>query len=333
MNKLSAESPCWQDFCRELNAHWSTRRWCDVGVVVGCSGGSDSVSLLRGLAQISESLGSKGFLVAAHFNHQLRGQESDADEEFVRSLARELGVRFEVEKGIPTHSDESSLRDARYSFFQRIAEQQGARYVALAHTLDDNVETFLHHLLRGTGPAGLSGIPAHRSLGDDIVLVRPMLHIDRQSARDALSSAGQCWREDSSNQSDAYSRNWIRHDLIPKLLTRYPQSRQSITRLIESQSDWKQVITDLADQWLQRSLKSEAVVTLQRDATIQPPVVIAALQKVWQTKGWPQRDMTAEHWRRLAEAIRGSGDCRLSLPGSISLTASGDYVQMYRESS
>ena len=178
MTDSSRNGATWEHLLTRIAAAWPPRRWRDVGVVVGCSGGADSVGLLIALNQLrqSEAEGQpppRGFLIAAHFNHGLRGDESDGDELFVRDLAAQFKIRSATEHTTETNRDEASMRQERLRFLQQTADAAGARYIVLGHTADDNVETVLHQLMRGTGPAGLAGIGSPRSVGQDLVLVRP----------------------------------------------------------------------------------------------------------------------------------------------------------------
>lgn len=185
-------------------------------VCVAVSGGADSVALLLLLMELREKQGIA--LSVAHFNHQLRGKASDADEFFVRKLAARLDLPFHSD-----HADvaaqakreranlEDTARRARYSFFARLIEEGHAMRIAVAHTADDQAETVLAHILRGTGLAGLGGIfpvaPGN--------IVRPLLKIRRQNLRAYLRSRKQRWREDESNRDTSRLRARIRKNLLP----------------------------------------------------------------------------------------------------------------------
>ena len=143
---------------------WPPERWCDLTVLLAVSGGGDSVAMFRALHALRTS--GPGRLVAAHVNHRLRGEESQADEQFVRRLCERFQVPCEVvQAGIdpqaPEAADglETAARTVRYQALQQIAARCGARYVVTAHTADDQAETILHRILRGTGIHGLAGIP------------------------------------------------------------------------------------------------------------------------------------------------------------------------------
>ena len=200
-----------------------------VGVAV--SGGADSVALLRLLLTLRAELGIT--LAVAHLNHSLRGEESDADAEFVRELAHSTGVEFLVSKvdvGREAERNGWNLEDAarrlRYEFFQRLVAEKRVTRIAVAHTADDQAETVLARVIRGTGLTGLGGIyPEVR------VVVRPLLGVRRRELREYLQSKGQTWREDSSNQDLRRTRARIRSQILPRLESEF--SPQIVRRLNE----------------------------------------------------------------------------------------------------
>ncbi|WP_419194756.1 tRNA lysidine(34) synthetase TilS [Novipirellula herctigrandis] len=319
-----------------ISRRWPVSRWGNVGVVVGVSGGADSVGLLRGLCEIRSQQpaeGRRGFIVAAHLNHAIRGEESDADEAFVRDLAQSLDVPIVVERIVGSDvTDEASLRENRMAFVRTQAENVGARYVALGHTSDDNVETVLHHLFRGTGPTGLAGIAPHRSLGDDLVLVRPMLAITREQIRAGLRHKGCSWREDASNQDPRYRRNWIRHKLIPMITSKYPNAEAAISRASESQRDWLDLVDSAASEWIDIHICVDGhaceadTLRLRRDSRTDGAIVVAALQRIWGDRNWALGEMTKSHWQSIVGTIAGRSSQRYQLPGGLDVRASGDHV-------
>ncbi|TWU07465.1 tRNA lysidine(34) synthetase TilS [Stieleria varia] len=336
----------WDSLVTEFRAAWPVGRWESVGVVVGCSGGADSVALLRLMAAVrnetssnpnSGSRAATGFLVAAHFHHGLRGHESDGDAEFVAELARELGCRFELALGDGIHSDEANLRDHRRAFLQRTASRRGCRYIALAHSLDDNVETVLHHLLRGSGPTGLAGIAPYRSYGhepeqQDLVWIRPLLNARRDQIREALRSRGFSWREDASNEDDRYRRNWIRHQLMPLIEAQFPDASNAIARAANTQREMIDTIDALADQWIERFVIHESPLTIRRTESDEPPAVDswtiaqAALRTIWARQQWPLGEMSMSHWRAIAAALPLGPDAVFMLPGDLRCVAKGDQI-------
>ena len=191
-------------------------------VAVALSGGADSVALLFALREIAAR---EGFRVAgaAHLNHQLRGFAADADEQFCRDLARDLQLPIDVERIDVAaasrsigRSIEHAAHDARYAFFGRAAKRLDAGVVAVAHTKDDQAETFLLRLLRGAGPRGLGGI--HPRVG---IVIRPFIDTSRADIREFLRGAGIAFRDDASNDDVTIPRNRIRHELLPLLDARF----------------------------------------------------------------------------------------------------------------
>ncbi len=334
MTETGKNDDSWQQLLARIAHAWPPPRWRDVGVVVGCSGGADSVGLLVALCQLRQrATGAgqgppRGFLIAAHFNHRLRDEESDGDEAFVRDLASQQAVRFAAFHATGATRDEATMRSQRLQFLTETAHTTGARYIALGHSADDNVETVLHQLMRGTGPAGLSGIGSPRPIGQDLVLVRPLLSISRRRIRSGLESIGQPWREDSSNFNTDYRRNWIRHQLIPLIESEYPAAVDAINRAVEGQRGWRAVIDRLAKEWLAEHRKSSDPATLLRDRQTDQAILIAAAQALWAELDWPRREMTREHWLQLAATIQAGVRERYSLPGQIDVVADGETVSL-----
>ncbi|HEV2988473.1 MAG TPA: tRNA lysidine(34) synthetase TilS, partial [Candidatus Angelobacter sp.] len=169
-------------------------------VAVAVSGGADSVALLRVLLELRGDLGA--VLSVAHFNHKIRGAEADADEQFVKSLAEEFELEFHGGfADVPAYAEERKLsletaaRELRQSLFMKIIEQGKTEKVATAHTQDDQAETVLMRILRGTGNRGLSGIAPFQQ---EKRLIRPLLQVTRLEVETYLHSIGQSWREDAT---------------------------------------------------------------------------------------------------------------------------------------
>jgi tRNA(Ile)-lysidine synthase len=186
-------------------------------ILLGVSGGPDSVAMLRGFVALREEL--KIVLAAAHFNHKLRGDASDADSCWIGELCAELDVPLVfgfAECGTVRANRtgiEEAAREERYGFLQATAASLGCTHVAVAHTADDQVETILHHIVRGTGLDGLAGMPARRNLAEGIALVRPMLAITRDQVLSYLAALEQDFRSDAMNADERFTRSRIRHSL------------------------------------------------------------------------------------------------------------------------
>ena len=199
------------------------------------SGGADSVALLRAMLELREELGV--VLKALHFNHRIRGTDADADERFVREIAAEHGLEFICDSA-DTHayrdqeklSLEASARALRYRFFAEQISDGVINKVATAHTLDDQAETLLLRLVRGSGLRGLRGVHDQTAEG----IVRPMLHLRHTEVEHYLQSLGQTWHEDATNADTHHTRNRIRHELLPTLARDFnPQIAETLGRTAE----------------------------------------------------------------------------------------------------
>lgn len=210
-------------------------------VLVAVSGGADSVALLRVLLELRSELGI--VFGVAHFNHGLRGENSDADEHFVAEVAKRHELDFFVEGvRVAEHAAaermglESAGRELRYEWLTRVAAERRFDVVATAHTLDDQAETVLMKFLRGAGSRGLAGIypVMKRGPNKEIRFVRPLLSTTRAEIETYLESLEQDWREDESNLDRRFLRNRVRHELLPLLEREYnPNLRQALSNAAE----------------------------------------------------------------------------------------------------
>ncbi len=224
------------------------------GVLVCVSGGSDSVGLLHLLARAAPRWNLR--LEVAHFDHRLRGRESQEDAAFVAGLAAELGLechlgRWEGASQAGKGSLQARARDARYAFFFRIARERGLGLVATAHTADDQAEELLLRLLRGASLQGLSGIPLKGRNG----VIRPLLFASKQEIRSYLKDHGLEWREDSSNLSEKYLRNRIRRRLIPLLRQEFnPAVVEALCRTASNLAEAQEALALMAHKVLNKAL-------------------------------------------------------------------------------
>lgn len=207
----------------------------NVNIVVAVSGGADSVALLHALCSLKEELGLS--VSACHINHNLRGEESDGDEQYVRNLCEKLGVPLnvysvDVRGSAKKHeSTEETARKLRYECFEKEATEKNA-LIATAHTASDNAETVIMNILRGTGTKGLCGIPVKRGY-----IVRPLLGCTREDIEEYCKSNSLRFVTDSTNLSDDYTRNRIRHNVIPLLSEFNPSLITTFTRMTEAVTD------------------------------------------------------------------------------------------------
>lgn len=297
------------------------------GLVVAVSGGGDSVALLRALAAARP--GPSVALVAAHLNHQLRGQASDADEAFVAALAASLPAvrlvtgRLDVARLAAERHDnlEAVARRERYRWLAGVARAAGLAFVATGHTASDQAETVLFRLLRGSGIDGLRGISARHELEPGVEVVRPLLSVTRDDVAAYLKALGQDARHDASNDDLRFSRNRIRHELLPLLRRDYnPRVVEVLSRLAAQAEEVSQEEDAAAAKLLSRAERPRAgeLVVLDAATLAMAPgrVVRAALRRVWRREGWPMGEMGYGQWRRLeglARAETGAQD----LPGGV----------------
>jgi tRNA(Ile)-lysidine synthase len=275
--------------------------------VVAVSGGGDSVGLLRVLCRLAEPVGLR--LSVAHLNHGARGEAARADSSFVAELAGSLGLPFDLGEWGPLRTGhfESDARCGRYTWLTKIARARGASAVAVGHTSDDQAETILHRILRGTGPRGLAGMPFRRLLATDpqLTLVRPLLATPRRAILECLTALGQPLREDHSNADLARTRSRIRYDLLPKLAVEYnPNVADAIERLGGLATSFLRAIEVTLSALVRDAVlaKEPNRVFLKRRVLRSVPGFLRTevLRRIWRHAGWPEASMSARRWRRLA---------------------------------
>jgi tRNA(Ile)-lysidine synthase len=328
---------------------WPPHRWRHKGIIVAVSGGPDSVALLRALQRLNESLPQPTRLTVAHFHHGWRGATADEDARFVRELAAELGIPHvegtPAELGPPRANHalgpEGRARQQRYDFLLRAAHRSGARYVATGHSADDQVETVLHRILRGTGLRGLRGIPRRRRLGPDVSLVRPLLTVRRGEIEQYLKTLGQAVRHDESNESTRYLRNRIRRELLPELRESYnadvDRALLRLSSLAEEMASW---LEELTDQAWNDCVREEQAADLSRRVSVRragfrllaPYLARELLVEMWRRQSWPLHDLNQEALRELARLVtdRGTETIRVQAPGGVDVRLSEDIAEFHR---
>ncbi|GIW39708.1 MAG: tRNA(Ile)-lysidine synthase [Candidatus Binatia bacterium] len=281
-------------------------------VLAAVSGGPDSLALLVALVELAPMLGLR--VGAAHFQHGLRGEESEEDERFVRSVAERLGVPFragrwrERREGSRANLEEEA-RKARYSFLLETARSDGWTRVATGHTLDDQAETVLLRILRGTGIRGLAGIQPVRPDG----VVRPLLEVRRQEVDDFLRKRGLVPRSDSSNRDPSRPRNRLRHELLPFLATFQPRVAERLALLAEA-ARGEAELEDWALGELRKTGLAEDERLPRKVLASLPGSVRLVLLRAWllERRGH-LRGLSARHWRALAALADRAGE--IHLPG------------------
>jgi tRNA(Ile)-lysidine synthase len=251
-----------QDFKEKVSTYIGAHSLLAPGdrVAVAVSGGADSVALLRILLELRRELGI--VLSVAHFNHKIRGVDSDADERFVAELAKLHGLELHTGYGdTPAYARQSkqgleaAARQLRYNFFRGLFESQRISRIATGHTLDDQAETVLMRLIRGAGTKGLAGIyPVHRD-GSGQAIIRPLLNLRHYEIEAYLRRLGQPWREDASNSDRQHLRNRIRHELLPLLESEF---NPSMTRVLAEMAEiaraeedyWREMVAKSLPEWV-----------------------------------------------------------------------------------
>ena len=216
-------------------------------VIVACSGGPDSVCLAHILWRLQKRMGFK--IILAHLNHNLRGKESDSDSHFVQKLAKKLNLPLENKKLRKKPKNEATAREVRYAFLEQVRKKCRGQGIAVAHTADDQVETILFNLLRGAGLSGLSGMRPKNHF-----IIRPLLSCRRGEIIGYLEENHLTYRNDSSNLDLKYTRNKIRHQLLPLLEKEYnPQIRKNILKLGEVSRAAEEYISEAAQDFIRRN--------------------------------------------------------------------------------
>lgn len=314
-----------------LNA-WPLAQWNEDSIVVAVSGGADSTALLHVIKSLRHD---PSKTIVAHFNHGLRGSESDGDQHFVEAMSMNLGLRCNVEVASAPQREnrsENHLRNLRRSFLVGTAEKWNASWIVLAHHADDQVETFLHHLLRGSGPRGLSGMRSSRVVTSTIQLIRPFLHVSRKQILQHLMDRQITYRTDASNAVCDYTRNRIRHELLP-MLRAFAGNESLDERLLQACNliaEQHATIANQANAWLnQKQLESggQCLFEGRFETEVEPlqelewPMLKEVFMLVWHECNWPLREMNLRHWRRLQQVVLRSKTSphpwQQQLPGGI----------------
>jgi tRNA(Ile)-lysidine synthase len=298
-------------------------------VTVAVSGGPDSVCLLEVLRKLAPRLALK--LSVAHFNHRLRGAASDKDEQFVAQLSARYGLRcYLAAANVAQVKDnlEQAARRARRAFFAELIRKGYTDRVALGHTRDDQAETVLFRLLRGSGLAGLAGIYPVTADG----YIRPFIDITRAEVEQFLRSRGLEWREDSTNLDPRFARNRIRHSLLPQMEREWnPRIADALAQLgdlaHEEERWWRAEIDRLAADLLEH--KSEGIEVRAGALAGLPRAVARRLVRraLAEVKGDLRRIDYAHVEQVLELASRPGGEGRLRLP-ELNVTRSFDWVRI-----
>jgi len=307
------------------------------GVVAGVSGGPDSVCLLHVLHSLRRDLGIK--LYAVHINHMLRDKEADLDEEYTASLCRDLGIPLHTahvdvaaaakEQGI---SVEEAGREIRYREFREYAKTVGAAKIAVAHNRNDQAETVLLNIIRGTGTAGLSGMEYMR--GD---IIRPLLGISRDEIERYCSEAGLAPRTDSSNLLQEYTRNKVRLGLIPYINEKFGTDIvSSLCRLAENAALDERFMEKCARDTYERIVleKKEGLVCLDNRelAGLDPAIRIRLLKLALTDAAGSVMGIGSIHYQALSSlSVKGATGTQAELPRNIRAVISYGVLRIYTQ--
>jgi tRNA(Ile)-lysidine synthase len=287
----------------------------DSSILLGLSGGADSVALLHVLLEFQSQDGFK--LAAAHLNHRIRAAEADRDEAFVRELCRRLDIELIVEHAttldLTAGNLEERARDVRRDFLDRAADARGANFIALAHHADDQAETVLMRMLRG---AGVSGLAAMAASGPGRIL-RPMLQVTREEIQDYIRDLQLEFVEDSSNASRSILRNRIRHELLPMLEREYaPGVSGRLAELGDEMRALDDLVETLAVRELDALMLAPGMLDASRLASVPEALRNPVLRRfIAMTTGSLRRIERAHIDALLRLALEGGPSAVLDLPG------------------
>jgi len=309
-------------------------------VVVALSGGGDSVALLRAMHDLVRSGRLEAGLSAAHLNHCLRSEDSEADEAFCRALADALGVelvcgREDVRRLAEERSVgiEEAARDSRMDFLIEAAGSLGARKIAFGHTLDDQAETVLFRAIRGTGLAGLGAMRPVQEWEGGPALIRPMLGLRRDELRAYLRSLGQAWREDATNLDTVYSRNAVRLAVLPGAEKINRRAAEALARLAELSRRAADHLIGEADAALAGPMSEDdgGGVSCRAEAlaAMAPAVREFALRRLVERAAGSTVDLGLDSVGRLMDLVEGGTGRKVELPGGAVAERSYDTVTVY----
>jgi tRNA(Ile)-lysidine synthase len=283
-------------------------------ILIGLSGGADSVALLH---LMIESRARFGFeIAAAHFNHHLRGKESERDERFVRELCQRLGVSLIVAHAGALRDSRSNVeeraREARHKFLSDAAKQIGAKRIALGHHRDDQAETVMMRLMRGAGVAGLSGM-AQVGVGR---IMRPLLGLSREQILAYLVKIGEAFVTDSSNESAVVLRNRIRHELLPSIERDYaPGFSDRLAKLAQSMRDLHGLVSGLARDEVALRLRDTGEFDLTRFGALNPALQLATVRALIERRMGTLRRIGRVHIEALGRlCLEGPPNGSIDLP-------------------
>ncbi len=314
-------------FLRDIYNFINENRMISAGdkIIVGLSGGADSVCLLRSVHALKDRLGlADGDIIAVHINHMLRGAEADRDEDFAKKLCMDLGIEFySFHKDIEQYakdlgiSQEEAGRKFRYMCFQQVAAEHGNGKIAVAHNKNDFAETVIFNMLRGSGLKGMSGIACVR---DNII--RPLLCVTRSQIEEYLGCINQSYCNDSTNTTLNYDRNKIRHVILPAMEDINPRSVEHICHMAEEAKEsysfihgkaMEKLDGDVSDDDFGRTVTLDINQLYKCNTVLQEHMIQEAIGNVAGQK----KDITRKHVISVVGLIYQDTGCMVELPYGI----------------
>jgi tRNA(Ile)-lysidine synthase len=312
-------------------------------IVVGVSGGADSICLLHVLTQLREEY--ELSLIVVHINHGIRGAEADRDELFVQNLCLTEGLQFrsvtanvvEIAKrdGL---SEEEAGRKVRYEAFFEVCEKLRCNKVAIAHNRNDNAETVLFNLFRGSGIRGLSGIEPYRTIRlsfGEVALIRPLLGVERSEIEAFLHREGICYITDSTNLSDHYSRNKVRNRILSYATQEI--NRQSVGNITEAAGTLREIEDYLNSKISHRyeemvKLEEQIYRIVVKDLLVEHIVIQkGVLRKVMEALAGARKDLEAKHVEAILALLVKRVGKRVNLPYGITAERGYDEIIIYKD--
>ncbi len=322
------------DYCYQNGLFAHRRR-----LLLAVSGGVDSMVLLDLMTQASRDGQIPPIGLCVHINHQLRGKNADRDEALVHSVAQERDLPFVAHQvNVKAHAQEHKLsletagHQLRRDILLGLAQQHRCDSILTAHHADDQAETLIHRLGRGTGYRGLAGIHPLRDLTDQIQLIRPLLCLRRQEILTYAQKHLLNWREDQSNNDLHFTRNLIRHQLLPTLQVQSTRDlTNSLTSLAQVVYHWQRQCHQLAqEQWPNVACLTSQGITLTCSAIapLLPWIQFELLQRALIDLQTGLRDLTQSHYDRLLEMITSDTSDSVTLPGKVQAKREGDQLYL-----
>lgn len=338
----NADSPNYHPLVRGVAL--ALRKRCGVNtgsaIVIGCSGGADSVALVRALALLAERRRWRLRLIVGHVQHHLRGEEAEQDAAFVAQLAGQLGLGYERRDIHPADEPgnlEAQARKLRYRALGEIALKRDAGFIATAHHADDQFETMLMRLIRGSSVRGLRGIAWRRRLRTDddskrIHVIRPMLAAPRDEVLDLLNVLDQPWREDATNRDTTRTRARLRHEIIPLIKAIRADAAGKAVALSEQFDQLHQLVEERA----RAESSGDTLDTISRDhaRSLNPIVLTQMLRRDLIHAGVPADQLPGHALRPVIEAVKdGEGGVRtFEFAGGVTIAIDREVLRVQQAS-